>query len=131
MGMLCRLETSGWRLQIFIKLVIMCDSNGCPMHLIKHSHYKVFSRHLTRESSRHCSKLQVYSWGMFIEVNSIFRCKYIHIDSIANTSTKVEHVKMLVLSESCLLFHPENHAVKVTTLSTMRIAQLYLLSNCL
>ena len=36
---------------------------------VKYSHNKVFYRHLTRESSRHCSKLQVNSWGMFIEVD--------------------------------------------------------------
>ena len=75
-----RLKTSDTHLTGYNVLPIVLNKALTFGETVKYSQYKVFSRHLTRESSRHCSKLQVNSRGMFIEVDCTFRCNYICIN---------------------------------------------------
>ena len=118
----------------------MSDSIGCPLHLIKHSLWgKVSSIHTFKyfigisHEKVHVTVPNCKSTlgGCLLRLIVLLGVTAYILTVSENTSTKVEHVKMLVLSESCLVFHPENHAVKVTTLYTMKMAQLYLLSYCL
>ena len=103
----------------------MCDSTEYPLHLIRLSLLgKLSSIHTTKYflgispekvhvTVPNCKSILGECLLRLIEL--LGGTTYI-LTASENTSTKVEHVKMLVLSESCLVFHPENHAVKVTTL---------------